>query len=80
MLQFIYIMFNLLLGFTLDCVECYSMLLKSLVCYVGFILDCVECYSLLIICLIGRFCAQLDQPHKVRFEINAVEFYGLLYI
>ena len=26
----------------------------------------------------GRLYAQLDQPQKVRFEINAVEIYGLL--
>ena len=28
--------------------------------------------------LYGRLYAQLDRPQKVRFEINAVEVYGLL--
>ena len=32
------------------------------------------------LCVPGISYAQLDQPQKVRFEINAVKVYGLLYI
>ena len=32
----------------------------------------------IVIIINGRLYAQLDQPRKVRFEINAVEVHGLL--